>query len=222
VCFHPDYDDRLGEVYENCDPEYEWRDHQKSFAIVDSQLARENDLAQQWDTAYLDSEEHIVKETLSIFNADITNVIFVQSPEKKEERVAVLKIKGKAKAVPLKAMGEGVSRVLQIFLSALRARGGFLLIDEFENGLHYSIQEEVWDKLFKLAKELDIQVFATTHSEDTVKAFCTVAIADKEVDGKLISLARSAKTSNKGQIFAITYEEDKLETFIEMGMEVRG
>jgi AAA15 family ATPase/GTPase len=221
VCFYPDYDDRLGEVYENCDPEHEWRDHQKPFALVDSQLAHENDLAQQWDTAYLDSEEHIVKETLAIFNADITNVIFVQSPDKKEERVAVLKIKGKAKAVPLKAMGEGVSRILQIFLSALKAKNGFLLIDEFENGLHYSIQEEVWKKLFTLAKELDIQVVATTHSEDTLKAFTKVAVADKEVDGKLIALGRSAGKSNRGQIIAHVYGEDRLEWIVNSGMEIR-
>ena len=96
------------------------------------------------------------------------------------------------------------------------------MIDEFENGLHYSIQEEVWEKLFKLAKELDIQVFATTHSEDTVKAFCKVAVADKEVDGKLISLGRSAKTSNKGQIQAVNFDENQLKRFIDSGMEVRG
>ena len=221
VCFYPNYDDRLGEVYENCDPEYKWRDHQKPFALVDSQLARENDLAQQWDNAYLDSEEHIVKETLTIFNADITNVIFVQSPEKKEERIAILKIKEKAKAVPLKAMGEGVSRILQIFLSALKAKNGFLLIDEFENGLHYSIQEDVWEKLFKLAKELDIQVFATTHSEDTVKAFCKVSLADEEVDGKLISLGRSAAVADNGKILADVYDEKTLAWIVQSGMEVR-
>ncbi len=221
-----EYDENIGEIYTSekslCDQNYDIREHQRPFALIDSQLAHENDLAQQWDTAYLDSEEHIVKDILTIFNADITNVIFVQSPEKKDERVAVLKIKGKAKAVPLKAMGEGVSRILQIFLSALKAKNGFLLIDEFENGLHYSIQEEVWKKLFKLEKELNIQVFATTHSEDTVKAFCKVAVADKEVDGKLISLGRSAKTSNKGQIQAVNFDENQLKRFIDSGMEVRG
>jgi AAA15 family ATPase/GTPase len=96
------------------------------------------------------------------------------------------------------------------------------MIDEFENGLHYSIQEEVWEKLFKLAKELDIQVFATTHSGDTIKAFCKVAVEDKEVDGKLFHLGRSAKTSNKGQIQAVSFDETQLKRFIDSGMEVRG
>lgn len=220
-----EYDENIGEIYTSekslCDQNYDIREHQRPFALIDSQLAHENDLAQQWDTAYLDSEEHIVKDILTIFNADITNVIFVQSPEKKDERVAVLKIKGKAKAVPLKAMGEGVSRILQIFLSALKAKNGFLLIDEFENGLHYSIQEEVWEKLFNLAKELDIQVFATTHSEDTVKAFCKVSLADDEVDGKLISLGRSAAIADNGKILADVYDEKTLAWIVQSGMEVR-
>jgi AAA15 family ATPase/GTPase len=222
ICFYPDRshpDD--GETYEYCNPEYQWRDHLLPFSIVNSQLAKENDLARQWDTAYLASEENIVRDTLAIFNADITNIIFVQSPEKENERVAILKIKGKAKAVPLKAMGDGVSRILQIFLSALKARNGFLLIDEFENGLHYSIQEEVWEKLFKLAKEFDIQVFATTHSEDAVKAFTMVAVTNKEVDGKLIALGRSAGKSNRGQIIAHVYGEDRLEWIVNSGMEIR-
>lgn len=221
-----EYDENIGEIYTSekslCDQNYDIREHQRPFALIDSQLAHENDLAQQWDTAYLDSEEHIVKDILTIFNADITNVIFVQSPEKKDERVAVLKIKGKAKAVPLKAMGEGVSRILQIFLSALKAKNGFLLIDEFENGLHYSIQGEVWVKLLELAEELNIQVFATTHSEDTVKAFSKVALRSPE-KGQIIYLARHMREQDpdKGKISAVVYNENDIEMILQTGMEVR-
>lgn len=45
-------------------------------------------------------------------------------------------------------------------------------LTSFWKQLHYSIQEEVWEKLFKLTKELNIQVFATTQrSQDANKAF---------------------------------------------------
>lgn len=40
-------------------------------------------------------------------------------------------------------MGDGMLRVLQLALKLFAAKGGFLLIDEFENGLHYSVQEKV-------------------------------------------------------------------------------
>jgi AAA15 family ATPase/GTPase len=53
----------------------------------------------------------------------------------------------------------------------VNAQDGYLLIDEFENGLHYSVQEQVWEVVFTLAKSLNVQVFATTHSSDCIKAF---------------------------------------------------
>ncbi|MBO0613902.1 AAA family ATPase [Thiothrix fructosivorans] len=201
----------------------DWKNNEEDlpFSIINTQIDNENTLADKWDIIYLNSEEETIKEALQILNADITNIVFVQSPVVKGKRIAVLKIKGKSKATPLKAMGEGMSRVLQIFIHAFQAKNGFLLIDEFENGLHYSIQEEVWKKLFKLAKELNIQVFATTHSEDTVKAFCKVSLADEEVDGKLISLGRSAAIADNGKILADVYDEKTLAWIVQSGMEVR-
>ena len=43
-----------------------------------------------------------------------------------------------AQPVPLRSFGDGLNRLFGIILSLVNARGGFLLIDEFENGLHYS------------------------------------------------------------------------------------
>ena len=121
----------------------------------------------------------------------------------------------------LKSMGDGISRLLQIVIGIYNIYGGgFLLIDEFENGLHYSIQEEVWEKLFKLAKELDIQVFATTHSEDAVKAFCKVALASDE-EGRLIALGRSPIPEKNGRIVAVSYDEKEIAVISRTGMEVR-
>ena len=45
------------------------------------------------------------------------------------------------------------------------------MIDEFENGLHYSVQKKVWNIIFTLAEKFNVQVFATTHSDDCIKAF---------------------------------------------------
>ena len=76
--------------------------------------------------------------------------------------------------IPLKHLGEGMSRVFYIMLALVNAGNGFLLIDEFEHGLHYTVQSKVWELIFQLAKELNIQVFATTHSQDCVESFHAV------------------------------------------------
>ena len=62
-------------------------------------------------------------------------------------------------------------RIFGIALALENAKDGLLLIDEVENGLHYSVQPDVWRFLFQAATKLNVQVFATTHSYDCIKSF---------------------------------------------------
>nr|CAA6823927.1 MAG: Unknown protein [uncultured Thiotrichaceae bacterium] len=195
-------------------------------AIIRTTLESETKLAELWDEVYLNSEDQFLQDALHILNPNITSLMFVQRPDKSvgsdgmSRRVAVVKLKGESKAISLKSMGEGISRLLQIFLHAFFARDGYLMIDEFENGLHYSIQEEVLEKLFKLAKELNIQVFMTTHSKDVIKAFSKVSLASPE-EGRLISLGRNEREPDKKTITALVYNEDDIKLIAETDMEVR-
>jgi AAA15 family ATPase/GTPase len=111
-------------------------------------------------------------------------------------------------------------RILQLILAVFPARGGFLLIDEFENGLHFSVQEEVWKIIFMLAKELDIQVFATTHSWDCIESFTKVALSVPD-NGVLFKMSRSRLTSDNGKIIATVYNEAALQTITASELEVR-
>ena len=112
-----------------------------------------------------------------------------------------------------------MARVLRLVLSALQARDGLFLVDEFENGLHYSVQAKVWEILFDLAQVRGVQIFATTHSSDCVRAFCQVAKANTEVDGKLLKLERMP---DDGQTVAATLGEDDLANLLDADIEVRG
>jgi AAA15 family ATPase/GTPase len=91
--------------------------------------------------------------------------------------------------LPLQSMGDGINRILSIILALIHSEKGFLLIDEFENGLHHSVQEKLWEIIFELSNILDIQVFATTHSEDCIAGFESVLnMPEKGFDGRLIRL----------------------------------
>ena len=74
----------------------------------------------------------------------------------------------------LTSWGDGGNRLLMLGLALVNAKDKMLLIDEFEVGLHHSIQEELWKIIFEYAKKWDIQVFVTTHSKDTMKTFYRV------------------------------------------------
>jgi AAA15 family ATPase/GTPase len=113
-------------------------------------------------------EEHVLKG-LHLFDQKIQKVGLIVKPDKNIPMIFL-----KNERIPLKHLGEGMSRVFHLILALVNAKDGFLLIDEFENGLHYTVQPKVWALIFKLAKALNVQVFATTHSWDCVKGFHAV------------------------------------------------
>ena len=66
----------------------------------------------------------------------------------------------------------------------------YLFIDEIENGIHHTVQKDVWKAIGQTAHELDIQVFATTHSLEMVHA----AYEAFSESGKLDEFATTAST----------------------------
>ena len=125
---------------------------------------------------------------------------------------------GMGRMAPIALMGEGVKRLLTIALAFLHARGTAILIDEIENGLHYSKLKEVWKWLIYLSQEFNVQVFATTHSYE-----CIVAAnnAFTELKSDELHLHRLYRRSESEPVKAITYTKDMLETNIEYFWELR-
>lgn len=77
---------------------------------------------------------------------------------------------GMDRPIPLSLMGDGINHVLSIALTMVNNQNGLVLIDEIENGLHYSVLTDVWKMIFQTSKKLNVQVFATTHSDECLKA----------------------------------------------------
>ena len=103
-------------------------------------------------------------------------------------RMPMVRIESQDRPVPLRSFGDGALRFLGVALSLANSRNGILLIDEAENGIHYSIQAEFWGMVFKAAYKNDVQVFATTHSADCVRGFARAALENKSVVGELVRL----------------------------------
>ena len=64
-----------------------------------------------------------------------------------------------------------MTRLFHLILSLVTAKDGVLLIDEFENGLHWSTQSKAWQLIFTLSAQWNVQVFCTTHSKDCINGF---------------------------------------------------
>lgn len=166
--------------------------------------------ATQWDMVALTDLEDAVIDALRIISPEIERISFIG--EHGRNRVPVAKLTNHPKPVPLRSLGDGVNRMLGIALSLVAARGGVLLLDEVENGIHFTAQERVWRLIFQTAHRLDIQVFATTHSWDCIEAFQRAAADDQHEDAVLVRLdvrrdAISPTTFSEHDLSIVTREQ---------------
>lgn len=173
-------------------------------------------LAAMWDTVALTEGEEQVLSGLRLLVPDAERISFVQDPERPGVRTPMLKFGDTLNPVRLSTFGDGTVRVFGLMLALVNARSGTLLIDEVENGLHHSVQEEIWRALFEMAEELDVQIFATTHSWDAVMAFQEAATQSPAV-GILYRLERGSD----GTVYAETYTEADIAIATEQQVEVR-
>ena len=193
-------------------------------SVIPPHFISVDEMANEWDKIVFTEHEEVVRQALQIIIPEFENLTFVSKDKNssmKFRRFAKVKMSDSPRPVPLNSLGDGMLRVLQLVLKVFPAEGGFLLIDEFENGLHFSVQEKVWTMLFEMAQKLDIQIFATTHSWDCIESFANAAIARKDVEGVLFRVGRSAKKSNRGQVIATVFDEDALYNITQADVEVR-
>jgi AAA15 family ATPase/GTPase len=135
--------------------------------------------------------------------------------------ILYVKKKGNKKYLPVSFFGDAMQKILRYVSVIFRNsnnKGSYLLIDEIENGIHYTAQKEVWQMLFKLCQHFDIQLFATTHSLEMIKAFEEVC-EEFEGEGAYFEMARHAKTN---QIIGIKHQIATLEYELETNATIRG
>ncbi len=108
-----------------------------------------------------------------------------------------------------------MNRLFGIILSLVNVSGGILLVDEFDNGMHYTVQVQAWRLVFNLARALDVQVIATTHSLDCVAGFRQAA-AEDEMDGLMLRIDRL-----DSRMRVVEYTEEDLLVAMSQRIEVR-
>jgi AAA15 family ATPase/GTPase len=59
---------------------------------------------------------------------------------------------GLSRKIPIPYMGEGISKLLSYILAIMTTQNGIVLIDEIENGLHYSVLPDIWKAMLIAAK----------------------------------------------------------------------
>ena len=120
---------------------------------------------------------------------------------------------GLPELVPLQVMGAGMTHLARIILAIASVRGGVVLVDEIENGLHHSVLPEVWRVVGEAAERSDVQMFAATHSFECIEA------AREALGGDGFRLHRLE--AGKSGVRCVTYEPEEVDTAIRHVMELR-
>jgi len=174
--------------------------------------AGELDLAEKFDGVNQEFGKEVVIEFLKTFNAGIEDIEL--------DRYKKLLVKDGLfgnKRVPLNTYGDGIVRGLHILLPVISKQSNIVLIDEIENGLHWSKQELVWKFILSIVKTGHQQLFITTHSKEMLEHLQKIAVKENCQD--LIKVFRLQNVDNA--IKLVTYDEKQLDYAISHGEEFR-
>ncbi|MCY4416461.1 MAG: AAA family ATPase [Chloroflexi bacterium] len=173
-----------------------------------------------WNEVALTSHEDRALEALNLIADVVVERVAALEPFAGtgviQPRRVMAKVQDTDYQVPLRTLGDGAYRAYAVALALAKSSGGFLLIDEAENGIHHSIQPKFWNMVLQTAQRNNVQVIATTHSWDCVTGFAQAANELEDVEGVLVRIQRVPIG-----LRAITYDESRLENIAKHGIEVR-
>jgi AAA15 family ATPase/GTPase len=112
-------------------------------------------------------------------------------------------------------MGQGIGRLLMIVAAIILRESTVYLIDELADGFHYSTLANVWRVVLNVAIEHSAQIFATTHSLETIQ---TAVEGSQEHEG---SLAFFRLERRDDDIVVVKGEDFRLRAAARVGAELR-
>ncbi len=178
-----------------------------------------DDLAKLWNDIALTEIENLVIEALrSVLDLKIERVAVVGYGQYDPFAYPgmLVKLFDQDEPISLNSLGEGAYRLFHVILSLVNYSDGLVLIDEAEQGLHYSVQDKYWELILRIAHEFNIQVVATTHNFDCIKGIAAANERVKQNDTIVIKLY-----DDGNQIKSFEFDQRDIKTAAIHGIEVR-
>lgn len=118
--------------------------------------------------------------------------------------------------VPAFLFSDGFGRITEILLLIAQVSGGFVLIDEIENGLYFERYGEVLRAIDEFSRDFETQIFFTTHSDAMIDAFHE-HIADQTKDFSIIRCFREEGGDTNARLIS----GERAERALQSGLELR-
>ena len=122
-----------------------------------------------------------VIQLLKQIDNNISDIEILLPPESISSRFNIYIQHKKLGLAPVSTFCDGIRRLLHIALKLASVKGGILLIDELESTIHTEALQSSFQWLVKWCTEMDVQLFATTHSLEAVDALLEVTESDSDL-----------------------------------------
>ncbi|MBD8346436.1 AAA family ATPase [Dysgonomonas sp. HGC4] len=122
---------------------------------------------------------------------------------------------------PLEVLGDGIRRLLAIIISIYECENGILLIDEIDNGLHYSSMDTLWKMILSTAKKYNVQIFATSHNIDSLQALKNVLETKSFSEQQNSTVCYNLNRIKNDVLKSYQYNFDQFQYAIDMENEIR-
>lgn len=167
-----------------------------------------------FNEVFLRGEEDLVVQALRILDEQVRGVHVLTNPVGLEPLILVDR-NGHGRQ-PLGSFGDGMKRLLALALTFVNCAGGSLQVDEIDTGLHHGIMADMWTLVFGASQNNNVQVFATTHSYDCVRALYSALMRQPSQAARVAVHKIVADASE-----AISFSGDALMTALEHDVELR-
>ena len=172
------------------------------------------DVSNIWDRILANGREKEIVEDMRLLLPDIDSIHFLTGMVRRE--VILVGLRGRGRRMPIGSYGDGLRRLLELRLNLEAAANGFLLIDEIDTGLHWTIMEDLWRLLVEVAKKSNVQIFATTHSLDCIKGLGSLMRSQPDLAGDV-----SIQKMHVDLEQAVSFRGEQIRIAVEQDMEVR-
>lgn len=185
----------------------------KVFLYISKSPQSSDILAEWFSQLNLRGERQKVLEIVRFFEPDISDVITAV-----ESGRPILYVQFKnGTNMPLSMLGDGINKAIQILLCILMTPNGIVLIDEIENGFHYSVYSKVLNAFYQAALLHHTQLIMTTHNADILRTSVDTLRENNQLS--LLTYER-IDTSQKGRC-AFSFTGEELAHSLDAELEVR-
>jgi AAA15 family ATPase/GTPase len=179
-----------------------------------------DDLINMFDEISLTPKEKIVIDALKILEPNLERIAI--NPKSSDSEKGGFKIlqSNYDQPIPIGSMGDGIWQIINIVLVMLTSPNSIILLDEIDSGLHFTTLLKMWKLVWKIANELNIQVFATTHNSDCWRSLAQLIdqeIINQNNEETQVTIHRIDPHKQRSTIF----NQDEILIALEREIEVR-